>query len=70
MITENIMKITTISNIDCLLTEKEVLQILKIDRLTFRKVSLQCVQISERVKRYEPKDVSEFIKQKKINNKV
>lgn len=59
------LKIVTIANIDCLLTEKEVLQILKIDRLTFRKISLQCVKISERVKRYEPKDVSEFIKQKK-----
>lgn len=64
------MKIATIANIDCLLTEKEVLQILKIDRLTFKKLSLECVQISTRLKRYEPKDVIDFIKQKKLNNKV
>ena len=64
------MKIVTIANIDCLLTEKEVLQILKIDRLTFKKLSLEYVQISTRLKRYEPKDLIEFIKQKKLNNKV
>lgn len=64
------MKIVTIANIDCLLTEKEVLQILKIDRLTFKKLSLEYVQISTRLKRYEPKDVIDFIKQKKLNNKV
>ena len=52
------MKIVTIANIDCLLTEKEVLQILKIDRLTFKKLSLGCVQISTRLKRYEPKDLN------------
>jgi len=64
------MKIVTISNIDCLLTEREVLQILKVDRLTFKKLDIQSVKISTRLKRYEPMDILNFIKSKKTNNKV
>jgi len=64
------MKIVTISNIDCLLTEREVLQILKVDRLTFKKLDVQSVKISTRLKRYEPTDILNFIKSKKTNNKV
>lgn len=64
------MKILTVSNIDCLLTEKEVLQILKVDRLTFKKLSITSIKISKRLYRYEPKDIISFIQSKKLNNKV
>jgi len=60
------MKITTISNIDCLLTEKEVMQIFKItDIRTFRKLQINSIRLSNRIVRYEPEKVREFIKQKK-----
>jgi iron only hydrogenase large subunit-like protein len=60
------MKITTISNIDCLLTEKEVMQIFKItDIRTFRKLQIDSIRLSNRIVRYEPEKVREFIKQKK-----
>lgn len=60
------MKITTISNIDCLLTEKEVMQIFKItDIRTFRKLQIDSIRLSNRIVRYEPDKVREFIKQKK-----
>lgn len=60
------MKIATISNIDCLLTEKEVMQIFKItDIRTFRKLQIDSIRLSNRIVRYEPDKVREFIKQKK-----
>ena len=60
------MKITTISNIDCLLTEKEVMQIFKItDIRTFRKLQIDSIRLSNRIVRYEPDKVRESIKQKK-----
>ena len=60
------MKIATISNIDCLLTEKEVMQIFKItDIITFRKLQIDSIRLSNRIVRYEPDKVREFIKQKK-----
>lgn len=60
------MKITTISNIDCLLTEKEVMQILKItDIRTFRKLQIDSIRLTNRIVRYEPEKVREFIKGKK-----
>ena len=60
------MKITTISNIDCPLTEKEVMQIFKItDIRTFRKLQIDSIRLSNRIVRYEPDKVREFIKQKK-----
>jgi len=60
------MKIATISNIDCLLTEKEVMQIFKItDIRTFRKLQIDSIRLSNRIVRYEPEKVREFIKQKK-----
>lgn len=61
------MKITTISNIDCLLTEKECMLILKIsDSRTFRSLGISPIQISERITRYEPETIKEFIKKKKV----
>ena len=60
------MKIATISNIDCLLTEKEVMQIFKItDIRTFRKLQIDSIRLSNRIVRYDPEKVREFIKQKK-----
>ena len=60
------MKITTISNIDCLLTEREVMQIFKItDTRTFRKLKIDAIQLTNRIVRYEPEKVKEFIKNKK-----
>jgi hypothetical protein len=60
------MKITTISNIDCLLTEKEVMTIFKItDVRTFRKLGIDYIQLSNRIVRYEPEKIREFIKNKK-----
>ena len=60
------MKITTISNIDCLLTEKEVMTIFKItDVRTFRKLGIDYIQLSNRIVRYDPDKIREFIKNKK-----
>ena len=60
------MKITTISNIDCLLTEKEVMTIFKItDVRTFRKLKIDYIQVTNRIVRYEPDKIREFIKNKK-----
>jgi hypothetical protein len=60
------MKITTISNIDCLLTEREVMQILKIaDYRTFRGLGVQKVILSKRIVRFEPEAVRAFIQNKK-----
>ena len=60
------MKITTIANIDCLLTEREVMQIFKItDTRTFRKLKIDSIQLTNRIVRYEPEKVKEFIKNKK-----
>ena len=60
------MKITTISNVDCLLTEKEVMQIFKItDVRTFRKLKIDYIQVTNRIVRYEPDKIREFIKNKK-----
>lgn len=60
------MKITTISNIDCLLTEKEVMTIFKItDVRTFRKLGIDYIQLSNRIIRYDPDKIREFIKNKK-----
>lgn len=60
------MKITTISNIDCLLTEKEVMQIFKItDTRTFRKLKIDYIQVTNRIIRYDPDKIREFIKNKK-----
>ena len=59
------MKITTISNIDCLLTEKEVMQILKItDIRTFRKLQIDSIRLTNRIVRYGTEKVREFIKEK------
>lgn len=61
----NNMKIVTIANIDCLLTEREVMQILKIaDYRTFRGLGVQKVILSKRIVRFEPEAVKEFIKRK------
>lgn len=60
------MKITTIANIDCLLTEREVMQILKItDYRTFRGLGVQKIILSKRIVRFEPETVKEFIQKKK-----
>ena len=60
------MKITTIANIDCLLTEREVMQILKItDYRTFRGLGVQKIIPSKRIVRFEPETVKEFIQKKK-----
>lgn len=60
------MKIVTIANIDCLLTEREVMQILKItDYRTFRGLGVQKIILSKRIVRFEPETVKEFIQKKK-----
>ena len=60
------MKITTISNIDCLLTEREVMQIFKItDTRTFRQLTIDSIQLTTTIVRSEPEKVKELIKNKK-----
>jgi len=60
------MKIVTISNIDCLLTEREVMQIFKItDIRTFRKLPIDSIRLTNRIVRYEPEKIREFIKREK-----
>lgn len=61
------MKIVTIANIDCLLTEREVMQIFKIsDYRTFRGLGIKSITLTKRIVRYDPETIREYIQKKKL----
>lgn len=61
------MKIVTIANIDCLLTEREAMQIFKIsDYRTFRGLGIKSIILTKRIVRYEPETIREYIQKKKL----